>query len=97
MNDSGLDPADDDDDHSALSIAASCYFGGASVSESNDDPKTFAQTMISPRKKDWMKAMEEELNSLAATGTWRVIPKLPHGRRMLRSKWVFKTKRNAEE
>jgi Reverse transcriptase (RNA-dependent DNA polymerase) len=41
----------------------------------------------------WKAAMEEEINSHEHNGTWELTT-LPPGRKAVKSKWVFKTKRN---
>eukprot|EP00644_Phytophthora_capsici_P015445 jgi/Phyca11/113342/e_gw1.24.59.1 len=43
----------------------------------------------------WQKAMEEDLTALEANGVWKVV-RGPRGLRVLHTKWVYKTKRDAE-
>jgi hypothetical protein len=43
----------------------------------------------------WLKAMQEEIESLKVQKTW-VLKKLPPGRRALKGKWVYKTKLNPD-
>ena len=59
----------------------------AQVSE-NHDPKTFAEALGNP---EWDAAMDEEYCSLMANDTWDLVP-LPKGRKLVRCKWVYKTK-----
>ena len=59
------------------------------------EPRTFAQASKSPDAPQWIKAAQEEINSLYANGTWEVV-KLPPGKKAIGSGWVFKVKRNAD-
>ena len=54
----------------------------------NHDPETFAEALRNP---DWDAAMDEEYRSLMANDTWALVP-LPKGRKLVRCKWVYKTK-----
>ncbi|KAL3689055.1 hypothetical protein R1sor_015364 [Riccia sorocarpa] len=56
-----------------------------------EDQKTVPEAMASPLSEDWKKAMDEELNSSREHGTWE-LALLPHGRKIVGSKWVFRTK-----
>jgi len=40
---------------------------------------------------DWEAAMNEEYHSLLANDTWDLVP-LPKGRKLVRCKWVYRTK-----
>lgn len=55
------------------------------------DPKSFKQAISSSARKEWINAMQEELASIEACGTW-TLEDLPVGRKAVGSKWVFKTK-----
>jgi hypothetical protein len=59
----------------------------AQVSE-NPDPETFAEASGHP---DWDIAMNEEYLSLMTNDTWDLVP-LPKGRKLVRCKWVYRTK-----
>lgn len=50
--------------------------------------------MASPDKDAWIRAMKDEHNSLLENKTWEFVDP-PPGRKLLRTKWVFKTKRKA--
>eukprot|EP00253_Pinus_taeda_P032502 PITA_32502 len=52
------------------------------------DPDTFAEASGHP---DWDAAINEEYRSLLANGTWDLVP-LPKGRKLVRCKWVYRTK-----
>ncbi len=54
----------------------------------NYDPDTFAEASGHP---DWDAAMNEEYRSLLANDTWDLVP-LPKGRKLVRCKWVYRTK-----
>ena len=58
------------------------------------DPKTYKQAVKSPNAKQWEKAMIEELSSLNKRNTWSLVD-LPAGKNLVGSKWVYKTKRDA--
>ena len=59
------------------------------------DPKTFAAAMKTPEAEKWQEAINEELKTLRADKTWVAVPK-PANVRALHSKWVFKTKTDAQ-
>eukprot|EP00253_Pinus_taeda_P011674 PITA_11674 len=54
----------------------------------NYDPDTFAEASTNPH---WDVAMNEEYRSLLANDTWDLFP-LPKGRKLVRCKWVYRTK-----
>lgn len=43
----------------------------------------------------WIKTMNEELDAPEKNNTWEVTS-LPHNRKMIGSKWIFKTKFKAD-
>ncbi|KAE9098045.1 hypothetical protein PF006_g23440 [Phytophthora fragariae] len=59
------------------------------------DPKTYQEAMRSKLKDKWLAAMAEELRALEDNGVWRVVRKLK-GAHALHTKWVYKTKMDAE-
>ena len=63
----------------------------AQVSKTHD-PETFAEASGHP---DWDAAMNEEYRSLMANDTWDLVP-LPKGRKLIRCKWVYRTKYAAD-
>lgn len=65
--------------------------GAAHISQSNDDPKTYNQAITGVNKNRWIKAMNEEIESLQQTGTYE-LSDLPKGRKAIGCKWVYKTK-----
>ncbi|KAE9355142.1 hypothetical protein PF008_g4212 [Phytophthora fragariae] len=59
------------------------------------DPRNYKETMRSRQKIAWLKAIGEELKALESNGVWEVV-RLPKNVRVLQTKWVFKTKLDAE-
>lgn len=56
---------------------------------------SYEEVLRRPDREYWKKAMKEEINSLAENETW-VLVDLPEGRKAIRNKWVFKTKRGPD-
>eukprot|EP00873_Tetraselmis_striata_P022505 jgi/Tetstr1/442769/TSEL_030855.t2 len=63
--------------------------------EAPGDPQTHTEALTGPDAPHWLEAMWVEYRSLIARKTW-VLVTLPSGRKAVRCKWVFKTKRNAD-
>jgi hypothetical protein len=59
------------------------------------DPTTYQEALAGPLAKEWQKAMDDEYRALIDNTTWDLVD-LPKGRRAIGTKWVFKTKRNAD-
>lgn len=57
------------------------------------EPKNYNEVLKSPDKDNWIKAMNEEVNSLMKNQTW-VLCDLPKGRKAVGCKWIFKIKTN---
>ncbi|CAA7399994.1 unnamed protein product [Spirodela intermedia] len=57
---------------------------------SSDEPVSFVEAEGHP---SWRKAMEEEMASIEENRTWSLVD-LPHGRRAIGLKWVYKVKRD---
>jgi hypothetical protein len=66
-----------------------CLFMG------QEDPRTYSQAMKSDKSEEWSKAIKDEIESLERLGTWE-LTKYEEGQAPLHSKWVFKTKTNAD-
>jgi len=60
-----------------------------------DEPATYTQAIKSVDAELWIKAMDEEMESLQKNGTWEEV-ELPQGRKTVDSKWVFKVKQKAD-
>jgi hypothetical protein len=58
------------------------------------EPRTLAEAKRRPDWPLWEKAIEEELSTLKAAGTWR-MEEAPPGANIIGSKWVFKAKKDA--
>lgn len=59
------------------------------------EPQSYREAMSGWDRLDWIAAMENEMNSQLANGTWELIKK-PLGKKVLRNMWVFKLKRLPE-
>ena len=55
------------------------------------DPESLEEALTSSDVEKWKKAMKEELKNLQRNETWEIVPK-PEGRKIIKCKWVFKTK-----
>ena len=62
------------------------------------EPKSVKGALNSPEAEYWEAAMEEEWGALEDNETWdeRDPGPLPHGRRAIKTKWVFKRKMHAD-
>jgi hypothetical protein len=58
------------------------------------DPLTYQAAIGSLDAPDWLAAIHSEYDSLIGRHTWDLV-RLPAGRKTVRCKWVFKTKRHA--
>lgn len=58
-----------------------------------DLPKDYNDIFNKPDSKEWIKAVNEELDSLTRNNTWKLVPK-PDKAKVIDSKWVFRIKRN---
>lgn len=66
----------------------------AECSDKNSVPETFEEAILCSEADVWKTAMISEIESLAANKTW-CLTKLPQGKKAIKSKWVYKTKINA--
>ncbi len=57
------------------------------------DPLSYSEVMKRSDKELWMKAMQEEYEALIGNKTWDLV-EIPADRKPVKSKWVFKTKRD---
>jgi hypothetical protein len=73
------------DDKPSEYVMAAADLGG------NQSPTSLKEAQESPDWAEWHKAMIRELQTLHRKGTY-IPSKLPHGRKPVKSKWVFKLK-----
>ncbi|KAK0592765.1 hypothetical protein LWI29_024958 [Acer saccharum] len=57
------------------------------------EPLTFHEARNSSDASLWMTAMQEEIEALHKNKTWELVP-LPHGRKAIGNRWVYKIKRD---
>jgi hypothetical protein len=89
---------DDDDEYIELPEAMECVFRAAidaKAVSSDAEPKSYCEAMRRPDSELWHQAMVREMEAHLKNGTWELV-KLPHGRKAIGSKWVFKVKRNPD-
>ena len=55
------------------------------------NPDNFIEAMEDEHKKEWMEAMQDEMDSLHENQTFELV-KLPKGKRTLKNKWVYRIK-----
>ncbi|PLW22360.1 hypothetical protein PCASD_15893 [Puccinia coronata f. sp. avenae] len=67
----------------------------ADLSPPVDTPKTWRQLLKSPNKARWLRAADDEFALLLGMQTWNLVPR-PAKRRIIKSKWVFKVKRQPD-
>ena len=58
----------------------------------SSDPVSFEENNNEDK---WKIAMDEEIKSIEKKKTWELTT-LPKGRKSIRVKWIYKTKRNAQ-
>src|SRR5579871_5864569 len=62
----------------------------------NSDPVNLNDALSSPEKDMWIKAMQEEFESLKANDTWKLVLR-PTDRDVIDIRWVFRIKRNLDQ
>ncbi|CAH9113366.1 unnamed protein product [Cuscuta europaea] len=55
------------------------------------EPECYAEAMEDEHKKEWVEAMQDDMNSLHENNTFELV-KFPKGKRALKNKWVYKVK-----
>jgi hypothetical protein len=89
---------DDDDEYIELPEAMERAFRAAvdaKAVSSDAEPKSYREAMRGPDSELWHQAMVREMEAHLENGTWELV-KLPHGRKAIGYKWVFKVKRNPD-
>lgn len=61
----------------------------------DNEPETLREAMESDDWQKWKAAMDEEIAALNKNKTWQLVDK-PRGRKIIKSKWVFKLKHDPE-
>lgn len=70
------------------------YHANLTVADDSDDPQSFEEAMNCKDKKMWVKAMEEELESLIKNDVWTLVER--PNKNVVTSKWVLKIKRKPD-
>ncbi|KAH9685484.1 hypothetical protein KPL70_013981 [Citrus sinensis] len=60
------------------------------------EPSTFHEALNNSDVALWMTVMQEEIEALHKNKTWELVP-LPHGRKAIGNKWVYKIKRDGND
>ncbi|KAH9754149.1 Integrase catalytic domain-containing protein [Citrus sinensis] len=60
------------------------------------EPPTFHEALNSSDVALWKTTMQEEIEALYKNKTWELVP-LPHGRKSIGNKWVYKIKRDGND
>ena len=56
-----------------------------------EEPASYREAVKSSNKSNWIKAMDEEMDSLIKNKTWNLVPN-PGNKRLVSCKWIFKRK-----
>jgi hypothetical protein len=65
------------------------------LGDSPRDPQSYREAVSSLDASEWLTAIQSEYDSLLARKTWELVT-LPAGRKTVKCKWVFKSKRQAD-
>ena len=65
------------------------------ASQDDDEPKTMQEAHSSSVSDEWMKATNDEMESMRTNQVWDLVD-LPSGRKAIGNKWVLKIKRKAD-
>ncbi|GBM18107.1 Retrovirus-related Pol polyprotein from transposon TNT 1-94 [Araneus ventricosus] len=57
------------------------------------EPDTYKEAIASKESSEWLAAMKEEMDSLEVNNTWELV-NLPLDKKAIRSRWVYKIKKN---
>ena len=55
------------------------------------EPESYQEVLLHDEKKEWLRAMHEEMKSLHKNNTYELM-ELPKGKKALKNKWVLKRK-----
>lgn len=65
------------------------------ASEMADDPSNYTEAIERSDRERWITAMREEIQALTENETWELTD-LPNGRKAIKNKWIYKTKRGSD-
>ena len=65
------------------------------LDENNEDPITYMDVMQRSNSDKWLEAIKFEMKSIKVNDVWTLIDP-PEGIKLIRCKWVFKGKRDAD-
>ena len=65
------------------------------ASHDSDEPKNVNEALNSPAKEFWIKAMQEEMESMKNNHVWDLV-ELSSDRKVIGNKWVLRIKRRAD-
>ncbi|CAF0879189.1 unnamed protein product [Brachionus calyciflorus] len=83
------------DDYSSQTSYFLEYLSLFESDENNEEPTTFDEAINSPMKENCKEAIKSEINSFEENDVWSKA-ELPDGMKTIKTKWVFKIKRNAK-
>src|SRR3954470_9240599 len=63
--------------------------------DGNDDPVTYEEAMMRTGSNKWLEAMQSKMESMYEKQVWTLVD-LPHDRKAVENKWIFKKKTNAD-
>lgn len=69
---------------------------GASLANNVFTPSSYEEAVTCDDHVNWIRAMDEELQSLISNKTWRVVQRPGGGRKVIKCKWVYKVKVNSD-
>ncbi len=61
----------------------------------SDSPNSYEEAIRCTNKKYWINAIKDELNNLYSNKIMTFVPKVPPGKNIISTKWVFATKRDS--
>ena len=59
------------------------------------NPTIYKEAIVSPQSNFWIDAMKDEMTSISQNKVWSLVD-FPNGCRLIKCKWVFKTKHDAK-
>ena len=65
------------------------------ASQDDDEPKIVQEALSSSVSDEWMKAMNDEMESMKTNQVWDLVD-LPSGQKTIGNKWLLKIKRKVD-